>query len=358
MRVCYFALVVSLTTAACGQSFLPVRPSEPLTSAAGDVTASVDGVWVTQEMRDTGMGDDQALAVQLSVTNMGREPRELSPSTFACLMELDPRRPGETRSLLSAGGATGTFPDELPEEGSLLSSIAVPPGETRTLWALFRGYVFPGGDVPRRIVVRIPITGALPIELVVADPVRGNLRWQVKPPPSAYAIGIRSTSLFGGLTAQSVSNDITRVARAGPLLWEIGLTSTLFVQSKGPLVSQTSSFLGSGLVGRLTWPVFHWGTELEPRQLGLYAGGSATLLIEIIGDRPASDMTPPQTYGMFTGEAGVELDVGAMRFAPTPFPLSPANQPLPRWMFRLAYTHASIGGVQADGYMTTLRLIW
>jgi hypothetical protein len=357
MRLAYVGLAVVVSTTACAQSFVPVRASEPIASTTGDVRVSVDGLWVTRDLRDTGMGDDQALAVQLSVTNTGRETREVSPSTFACLMHLDPGRPAEARSLLSAGGAAGMFPDEVPEEGSLLSSVAIPPGQTRTLWALFRGYKFPGSDVPRRIVLRIPIAAAPPVELVLADPAHGALRWQVKPAPGAFAIGLRNTALFGGLTAQSVSNDITRVARAGPLLWEVGLSSTLFVQSQGPLRSQTSSFVGSGLVARLTAPLVSWGTDLDPRQLGIFAGGAATLLVEI-ADRPSGDMTPPQTYGMFTGEAGIELDVGAMRFAPTPFPMSPAGLPLPRWTFRLAYTHASIGGVQADGYTTTLRLVW
>lgn len=66
-------------------------------------------------------------------------------------------------------------------------------------------------------------------------------------------------------------------------------------------------------------------------------------------------MPPAHVYGAFTGELGV----GALRFAGSPFPLSPvARDPLPRWIFRAGYTHAVIGGTQADGYVSSLRFVW
>jgi hypothetical protein len=344
-------------SAACAPGFVPVRPSEPLAAATTDVRATVDGVWLTRDLIDSGMGDERGFAIQLTFTNTGTQPREVSPAAFACLMELDANRPGDTRSLLSVGGAEGAFPGEVPEGGSLLTSVVIPPGQTRTMWALFRGYEFPASGVPRRILVRIPIPGAPTLELAVADPARGNLRWQAPPARSAIAIGFRNTALFGRLTAQAVSTDITRMARAGRFVWEVGLTSTLFVQSRGPLVSETSSFVGSGLAARLTAPLLSWGTELEPRHLGVFAGGTASVLLEI-ADRPADEMNPPRIYGALMAEAGIELDVGGLRFAPSPFPLSPSGAALPRWMFRLGYTHASIGGTQSDGYMSSLRLTW
>ena len=83
------------------------------------------------------------------------------------------------------------------------------------------------------------------------------------------------------------------------------------------------------------------------------------MLIEIIGDRAPGDMTPPSVYGAILAEAGIQLDVGALRFAGTPFPLAPLGRlPLPRWSIRLGYTHAWIGGAQADGYVSSLRLTW
>jgi hypothetical protein len=70
-------------------------------------------------------------------------------------------------------------------------------------------------------------------------------------------------------------------------------------------------------------------------------------------------MRSPHVYGLLSGEIGLELDVGALRFAASPFPLSPTGRaPLPRWLVRAGYTHTSIGGFQADGYLSSLKLAW
>ena len=54
-----------------------------------------------------------------------------------------------------------------------------------------------------------------------------------------------------------------------------------------------------------------------------------------------------------------ELGVGALRNAATPFPLSTVgDNPLPRWTFRLGYTHSWIGHGTSDGYLTSFRLAW
>jgi hypothetical protein len=359
------ALVVVLALAVamfgCGTTLVEVRPSEPIATASGGgpLQAAVEGIWITDDLAEVGMADDQAVAFQLRLINRGSTPRQVSPAAFACLMVLDSALPGETLSLVASGGAEGPFPGDIPDEGSLLGSVTIGPGEARSLWALFRGYRYPASDVPRRILLEIPDGEGPPLELTLGDPARGALRWQLPPKRAAISIGLRNTALFGGLTAQSASTEITRVARAGALLWEVGLVSSLFVQSKGPLLSDTSSCVGSGITARLTMPMLGWGAALDPRQLSLYAGGTAQLLLEIVGDRPAGDMTPPRSYGLFTIEAGLELDVGALRFAGTPFPLTPAGHlPLPRWTIRLGYTHAWIGGVQADGYVTSIRFLW
>ena len=58
-------------------------------------------------------------------------------------------------------------------------------------------------------------------------------------------------------------------------------------------------------------------------------------------------------------EAGLEVDVGALRSAATPFPLTAAGRnQLPRWFFRVGYTHSWIGHGTADGYLTSVRLTW
>ena len=68
---------------------------------------------------------------------------------------------------------------------------------------------------------------------------------------------------------------------------------------------------------------------------------------------------PPPAYGEGGPEVGLEFDVGALRNAATPFPLSPVgDNPLPRWLIRVGYMHSWIGHGTADGYLTSARLAW
>src|SRR5262245_30346804 len=95
-RALVLALVVG-TGASCAPSFVPVRLSEPVTAAAPGVRAQVTRVYVTDDIRARGVDDGSRLVVELRVRNEGAAPRKLSPGSFSCLMELDARRPGETR---------------------------------------------------------------------------------------------------------------------------------------------------------------------------------------------------------------------------------------------------------------------
>lgn len=358
------AVVAVLVTAAagCGSSFVRVRPSEGITAAApaSGVRAEVTSLFLTEDVRTEGLDDDSALVVELRVTNDGSVVRKLSPGSFSCLMAVDARRPAETRALLPGGGGEGAFPGAMPDEGSLLLPVSIPPGQSRVVWALFRGYRFEGSEVPRRVTLRAPVEGGAPLELVLADPARGALRWQTPPLGSTWSIGVKNVSLLApGMGGPAPSTEIVRVARQGPFLWDIGLVSTLFAETQGHrLKSETNMLTGSGLTMHLTLPLLSWGSAQSPRQLGVYGGGTTSLLVEIPRPRAAGDMTPLNVYGFVQAEAGLELDAGALHLARTPFPLVESGRPLPRWTFRLGYIQTWAGGATSAGYGTTIRFSW
>ena len=353
------ALALAVGAAACGSSFVAVRPTEPLAADAGRVHADVTRLWITDEVRGRGMADDVDLVVELRVRNGDARPRRISLGSFSCLMVLDARRPEETRSLLAGGGGEGVFAGVPPDEGSLLLPVTIPPGEVRDVWAIFHGYRFEGSDRPRRVTLGIPLDdGALSLDL--ADPARGALRWEAPAQRSGVAIGLRNLSLLvGPLRATVPGTEVSFAWRRGPVLWDVGLVSSVLVQTQGPLRSVTSTLTGTGLSAHLTGPLLSWGARAEPRQLGLFVGGSTSLLVELLTPAAASSnnmkMIGPHAYAFSTIEAGLELDIGALRFAETPFPLSPDRRPLPQWSLRLGYVQAWAGGAWGGGLLTNLR---
>ncbi len=254
----------------------------------------------------------------------------------------------------------GAFPGA-PPEGADLNQIDVAPGQTRSFWVLFRGYRFAGSDLPRRITLTMPDAEGRALELVLADPAHGELRWEVPPTRSAWYLGVQDSSLYGDYAqTTTISTRISRLARAGRFLWDAGLVSTLMVQVQGALRSASSSFMGTGLEAHLTLPLFPWGDPMQPIRLGPYLGRSDPDADRDRADAPAVACPPaPPIYGQGGPEAGLELDIGALRNAATPFPLSPAGRnPLPRWLVRVGYTHSWIGHGTADGYITSVRLTW
>jgi len=107
------ALVSVFVALGCGPSFRAVHLSQPVSmSPMSDATISVEAgrVFVTDNIIDSGMGEDTAIGVEIGVTNGGREPYVLSAATLACLMELAPDRPGETLSLTPRAAATAPCP--------------------------------------------------------------------------------------------------------------------------------------------------------------------------------------------------------------------------------------------------------
>jgi hypothetical protein len=352
--LCLFVLA-----AGCGPSYLAVRPSEPLATEGHGLHVDVTRLWVTEDVRDYGLSEDVDLIVELRVHNGDARPRQISPGSLSCWMVLDPQRPDLTRSLLAGGGGEGAFPGQPPGEGSMLLPVTIAPGQSRDVWAIFHGYRFDGSDRPRRVTLKIPLDdGALALDL--ADPARGTLHWEAPPVTSGVVIGVRNVSLLGGgLRATAPGMEVAYLWRRGPVLWDLGLGSSVLIQTQGPLQSGTSSFSSIGLQAHLTVPFFSWGPEANPRQLGVYVGGAAGALAELETTAEtkanAMTMTVPRSYGFETVEAGLEIDWGAMRFAPTPFPLRLDRRSLPRWTWRVGYVQEWAGGATGGGLVINVR---
>ncbi|MES1210653.1 MAG: hypothetical protein ABUS79_32350, partial [Pseudomonadota bacterium] len=119
------------------------------------------------------------------------------------------------------------------------------------------------------------------------------------------------------------------------------------------------SFGGTGFDLHLTLPVWQWGEPAYPIRLGPYVGGELELLIATEPTQTDASAKAPPIYGELSPEIGLELDVGALRLAKTPFPLlADRHNPLPRWLFRVGYTHSWVGHGTADGYLSAFRIAW
>jgi hypothetical protein len=355
----HVSLGVALMAAACGPVFREARLSEPARATAGDLRVEVQRVRLTDDMIENGVGDDAALIVELTASNTGSQAYRVEASSLWCLMAIDATRPDQTLLLPPSASGEGQFPGRAPEDATL-QPLEVPAGQTRSFWVLFRGYRFSGSDVPRRITLTLPGADGRRLELVLADPARGLLRWDLTPRNSAWMVGFQDESLFGSyVRATGASTEIARISRVGSLLWEVGVTTGLLVETPGALRSPTSSFETFGLEAHLTAPIWKWGPPFDPRRLGLYAGAETRILIALEPPRSLDDKSVPPHYGAFDPEVGIELDIGALRDAATPFPLSNAGRnPLPRWLLRYGYTHAWIGHGTSDGLVSSFRLVW
>jgi len=304
-----------------------------------------------------GLGDNSALAVVLDITNNGPAPYDLKVASIACLMEVSPDRPGETLSLPPAGGGEGEFPDSSLAK-LRLATIALPPGQTRRTWVAFRGYAFPGSDVPRKITISLPDARGRRVELLIADPAHGQ-RWEVEPDRVGIAYGLQNNTLFAsGLDATATSGVFSVVARAGPIFYDVGLATGLVVQTRGLLVSETSSFQSIGVSPHATLPFVSWGPWQAPRRLAVYLGGAGQQLFEI----PHTTRTELlHTYSVLSVDGGIEFEFGAQTPAALPFPISFSQRPpLPRLTLRAGYTHwfAFSHEISANsgGYATAIRL--
>ena len=310
-----------------------------------NATLSVEAgnIYVTDDLINVGMDEDTALAVELGITNAGPQPYALNAAAISCWMELSPEQPGETRSLTPAAGGEGPFTPGLGSEDYTIGSITVPPGQTRKAWIMFRGYRYDGSDVTRKITISLPDARGRRVQVVIADPARGQLRWEVKPPSHAFAYGMQNATLYAqGFSAMATAAQLSIVSRAGPFLYDVGITSRVLLETKGLLPSETSGFSGLGVNAHLTYPFFTWGSWQNPRLLGVYGGGEAHYLAAI--PRQVTKDTKAIAFGALSLEAGLELDFGAQAPATSPFPISFTGRGLPRWGIRVGYTHWFVFG--------------
>jgi hypothetical protein len=135
--------------------------------------------------------DPSVLAVTVTTTNRGDGDAFLELER-ATLVLADPggERPEIVFGAWSAGA--GEVPDAIGR--APVGTIPLARGEATTFWIAFRSREkqdLVDRDVPRRIVVRIPVAGASrPLELVIAEPVTGQPRWNHPPVRHANYAGV------------------------------------------------------------------------------------------------------------------------------------------------------------------------
>lgn len=338
---------------------MALRPTEtPRALAPGALRLEVSRVLLTEDVPSSGWREDDALAVEVDATNLGAAPRLLDLASLVCLLELDAAAPAETLALPLAGAGAGGFPGAEDARRSWAGPLPVAPGETRRFWAVFRGYRYPGSDVPRKVVLAMAGSDG-PLRLVLADPAHGGLRWALPARRSGWMLGVDSIDLLGGTTrALGVSPEITLVRRLGGPLLDVSLVSPQLVQTQGSLLSRTSGFAGTGLAAHLAALPVVWGPDHDPRRFGLYAGGAAQALVSIDPPPPAGETPRPHVYGVLAAEVGLDLEIGALAPARGPFPVEATGAGLPRWYLRAGYTHWFVDGGGADGYSSGFRLAW
>lgn len=357
VRVGLFRLALTCLAAGCGNGFEAARLETPASGTGGGVRATVKQVHLSNEIADDGLTADTAVVAELTLSNEGATPYQLRPNAVRFHMALDRSAPGETRALAPAWGGEGAFSDESSDGGYhlKLQPIVVAPGQTRTCWVVFPAYRFAGSEVPRRTTLSLPDAAGGRLELTLAEPARGLGQWQVAPVSQTWRIGVQNHTLFGQhLHGVAATTAISHASRVGPVTVDVGLISRLLLQIDGTLTSATSAFTGIGVNAHVAVPLWVGGTPESPRQVGVFAGGEASTLISIERDQSK----PPHTYGVLGLEGGLEFGFGAIRRAPTPFPLQTQGTPMPRLVTRIGYTHWWLDGGCATGYVTSFQLAW
>ena len=350
-RLSHILFVVAFAALGCGSPFRPMTLPHPISmSPMSDATLSVElgHVFVTGDVMRSGMGEDSALAVVLGITNTGREPITVSAGSMSCWMELSPDLPGETRSLTPAGGGEGDF-QGVDLDDLKIGSSTIPPGATRHLWVVFRGYRFAGSDAPRKITVSLPDARGRRVQIVIADPARGDLRWETAPARTGAAYGVQNTALYApGFTTRH---------RRGDLAGDAGGTDHVrprldlgpVPREQGPDALRNIRVHGRGRERAPDAALHHVGKLAGPAPARDCTVAAASMLLAEVTGAQHDSKVAPRTYGVVSLEGGVELDVGAHgQPAASPFPVSYSRALLPRWTIRLGYTHWFIGGDNVD----------
>jgi hypothetical protein len=354
------APLLTLMGAACSTALLPATPSEPLRATGGGIDIAVDRLLVGDDILASGVDDEAAVGVELTVTNRGAVPYRLNLARTSLWLELDPNHPQDTRSWAPIGAGAGTVPDDNPTVVADMPTLVVDPGHAVQAWVMFFGYRFDGSEVPRRVTVNVPGPDGENLRITVADPARGALRWRLPAQRSQWMVGFHNSSFIGGaFQGLAPATALARVARAGPFLWDIGLVSGVAIQQQGSLTSSTSAFSTLGLFAHLTLPVFGWGNGHDHRRVGVYAGGGSAVWVQVLTAEETRQKVRAGTTGVLSLDGGLELDVGSRLPATTPFPLDPqARVALPRWLIRIGYAQGWLDGAAAGSLVTSFHLVY
>jgi hypothetical protein len=356
-------LAAVLAVAGCAAPLMrPARLTEPVTATAGGaspVTATVVAIAVSSDVIDTGWTEDSGLVVSLQIANAGPTTYVLDPVHVVLLMQLDATKPDRTLSLEPEWMGTGTPPKRVPTiENWDYPPLPIPPGGKQTVWIVFRGYRFDGASAPRKLDLLIPAPDGGSMHLVLADPARGDLRWELGKAATPVGAGIVSVSLAApALSATGTAATVAWMSCWRRLRIDYGFSSVLLVERGGVLTSATSSFTGSGLFAHLEWPALVGGPESSRWAVGAYAGPTLYAIVPL----PASALDGTRKtllYGVVSGEAGVGFTRFAPPFVPTPFPLTVGPRArlealAPRWSVRIGVTTWWVDSIFSTGLVSS-----
>ncbi len=177
---------------------MPVRkmPLTPPTEGAADAvharatSVSANGAFLAQR----GSGKS-VVAATVSLANGGSETAIVELDR-AMLIFADPKGELPEIALDAFHSGLGEAPDAIPLGHA--ASFALYDGESQTVWVAFkRDEALPFPDLPRRIVLRIPVARASrPIEVVLAEPATGRPRWEHSPINQASYAGVSALGNF------------------------------------------------------------------------------------------------------------------------------------------------------------------
>ena len=307
------------------------------------------------------MGEDSALAVELGITNAGREPSRLSAG-IDLVLDGAVARPARRDAVADARGRRrGRLPRASPSTTCSSGRPTIPPGADAPLL----------GRVPR-----LPLPGQ---RRAPEDHRLASGRARAARAGGDRRSGARRSALGDGAGADrrclrraehgAVRAGLHR-ARRSPRRsrWSsrVGTDPVGPRPDVGPVRreqgadadSPTSAFTGTGGAAHVTLPFASWGAWQDPRQFGLYGGGGPAAPHR--GHRCGARCHSAPAH-LRSRVARGRHRVGRRRARrPGRVAVSDlvfARCLLPRWTFRLGYTHWFIGGDNVDlnsgGYTTS-----